>query len=215
MPGITTGWKLYVSAWTAANYAYGTATVGNRPVDAVELTDRLIGAEVEMTCGIGEVPTGRGVFVLNNDDGLYTPTDNSRSYDDDITYDRDVSYETGFEAEHSWEWFRQPVFLVPTLLGAEVEPGTAAGWFSGFCTDVKVEDDGYKSTVTLIVEDWFTFASRYTFPDDLSLYLTAQGVPSLNYAHLPDFLQYWVLGSVPGPVVDADTNAFSLGTYSG
>lgn len=214
MPGTTTSWKLFISSWNASSFTPGTATVGNRPSDATDITDRLLGAEVDMSIGIGDVPQAIGTFVLDNNDGLYTPSNASRKYDTVLAYDADVAYETAYEPEHLWEWFRQPVFLVPVMNGSEVNPTTGAGWFSGFCTDVQFEDDGFNSTLTLTVVDWFTFASRYTFTQanlDAIAALRAGGRP---FSTVPNFVWEYVLSSVPSPNVPSDVLDLNVSSYA-
>jgi len=197
MPGITTSWRLYISSWNKPIYSPGDATIGNRPSDATDITDRLIGAEVEMSVGIGEVPRGIGTFVLDNNDGLYTP-----------------STDPSLSEEHRWEWFRQPVFLVPLMNGAEVNPSTGAGWFSGFCTEVHVEDDGFNSTVTLTVEDWFTLAGRYTFTQANLDAIDALRAGGRSFSIVPNFVWEYVLSAVPAPAIDADVFEENVGSYS-
>lgn len=196
MPGTTTSWKLFISSWNASSFTPGTATVGNRPSDATDITDRLLGAEVDMSIGIGDVPQAIGTFVLDNNDGAYTPTSSSPT------------------PEQSYTWFRQPVFLVPVMNGSEVNPTTGAGWFSGFCTDVQFEDDGFNSTLTLTVVDWFTFASRYTFTQanlDAVAALRAGGRP---FSTVPNFVWEYVLSAVPSPNVASDVLDLNVSSYA-
>ena len=212
MPGITTSWRLYISSWNKPIYSPGDATIGNRPSDATDITDRLIGAEVEMSVGIGEVPRGIGTFVLDNNDGLYTP--GTATYNISEEYDAEVEYNNGLSEEHSWEWFRQPVFLVPLMNGAEVNPSTGAGWFSGFCTGVELEDDGFNSTITLTVEDWFTFAGRYTFTQDNLDAIDALRAGGRSFSIVPNFVWEYVLTSVPSPGIDTDVLDLNVSFYN-
>ncbi|MGA1036663.1 MAG: hypothetical protein ACO3VQ_02510 [Ilumatobacteraceae bacterium] len=194
---IYSGWKLYIGSWREISYAIGTATVGNRPVDALDLTNLMLGAEVTMSCDFGKLGVASGTITLDNSAGSLTRLlyDMGYAYDDDREYNSDYVI----------EWFRAPVYLVPTcdLVDGTTEVGgdLGAGWFSGFVDGVEFDEDGFGNQITLHVIDWFTMAARYRFPDDV--YRTAD---------LATILQEEIMNVVPSPVFSADVIGSSLGT---
>lgn len=149
---IRTDWKMFIGGLGAGGAANG------RPVDALDLTGRLRGAEVEWNTDFGKAGTARGTFVVDNSDGYFTPN----PYDIDLAYDAPVSY--------GGLLFGAPVFVVGyadlangttqvvdiTLPGGDVYPNVDnqfAGAYTGIVTGVDVADDGYTSTLTLFTED--------------------------------------------------------------
>jgi hypothetical protein len=192
MGGIRTRWRVFISSWQADFYI-SNATVGNRPIDAIDATSRVRGAEIRMRCGFGSVGTATGTIEIDNADGLYTPV----GYNEDaVTYDSSlIRYGQGFD------WHAVPIFVVPQwqIFGSttwlEVTAGGehGAGWFSGIVSSVEYYDDGFDAKIILAVDDWFTYASRSYFPDDVS-----------TTDKLYNLFQNVILSAVPAPSFGAD-----------
>ena len=192
MAGIRTRWRIFISSWQSDFYI-SNATVGNRPIDAVDATERVRGAEIHMRCGFGTIGVATGTIVIDNSDGLYTPVGYNESA---VTYDDPlIRYGQGFD------WYAVPIFVVPqwkqngAIEWEEVTAGGehGAGWFSGIVSTVEYQDDGFDATITLTVDDWFTYASRSYFPDDVS-----------TTDKLYNLFQNVILSAVPAPSFGAD-----------
>lgn len=192
MGGIRTRWRVFISSWQSDFYISGS-TVGNRPIDAVDATERVRGAEIRMQCGFGRLGTAGGTLEIDNGDGLYTPV----GYNEEaVTYDSPlIRYGQGFD------WHAVPIFVVPqwqyfgSTTWQEVTSGGehGAGWFSGIVSAVEYNDDGFDATILLTVDDWFTYASRSQFPTDVS-----------TTDKLYNLFQNVILPAVPAPSFGAD-----------
>ena len=192
MAGVRTRWRVFISSWQSDFYP-SSSTVGNRPVDAIDATERVRGAEIRMQCGFGVPGTATGTLEIDNGDGLYTPV----GYNEEaVTYDSPlIRYGQGFD------WHAVPIFVVPqwqqngATTWEEVTSGAehGAGWFSGIVSAVEYKDDGFDATIILTVDDWFTYASRSQFKTDVS-----------TTDKLYNLFQNVILDAVPAPSFGAD-----------
>lgn len=151
---IYTGWRLFIGGVGRTR----TSTNG-RPDDAYDFTSRIVACNTEWTLGFGEVGTATLTATLQNRDGFLSP---SQSYNSDIYNDN--------HAYDGWSFWGLPVFLVGyadtvdgttqvqdiTITGvgdSAIQGNEFAGIFTGVVSDVRIEDDGFTSTMQLTALD--------------------------------------------------------------
>jgi hypothetical protein len=109
-----------------------------------------------MSIGIGQLPTASASITLDNSDGAFTPFGGG-TYED-------------------FDWLAQVIWLYPktgTNLASLTERATL---FSGIVADVRYEDDGFTSTVTLECDDPFTIFHRNVLLADRDIFLSPKYV---------------------------------------
>lgn len=132
----------------ASTYTFG------RPDTANDFTSRLLEASVDMAVGIGQLPSASASITIDNSDGAFTPFGGG-TYED-------------------FDWLAQVVWLYPKTGTNPASLTERATLFSGIVSDVRYEDDGFTSTVTLECDDPFTIFNRNILLADRDIFLSPQ-----------------------------------------
>jgi hypothetical protein len=110
------------------------------PDDALDWTSRTREVEISMSCDIGRIGTASARIILDNSDGAFTPFGGG-TYED-------------------WDWVANPVWVYSKIGTNPASLTQQWPLFSGIVSDVQYTDDGFRSTVTLDVDDMWSVVSR-------------------------------------------------------
>lgn len=170
-------WDVFIGqAWedSSSDFAYQIPTAAN------DFTSRAISIDVDIAIDIGRVGTSSATITLDNSDGAFTPFGGG-TYED-------------------FDWLAQLVFVRARTGTNPASLTPQHPLFIGVVSDVRYEDDGFTSRVTiecddllsaqfsraLLTQDWDNFLSPYTL---FNIWET------INISYSPDLPKYGLAGS--------------------